>query len=115
MPDPDELVILDENIEVTDMWRRLNHLVPEPQCSTGADRIIEWHDVRPQPSRETMAAVDLADVEVSEQDAADEQGNVPSQRHLIRFMWKMFNNIRVLEGKQPVAWKVFVKQMRTET
>ncbi len=101
--------------EITDMWRKLNHLVPEPQCSTRGNNITEWHDTRTMPTYDELAAVLIADVEVSEQDVADERGEVPSQRHMLRLLWKMFNSIRVLESKPPIAWKNFIRRIRDIT
>lgn len=38
-------------------WQKLNHLVPEPDCSTRGEEITEWRDVRPQPTNVTINAV----------------------------------------------------------
>ena len=54
-------------------WRKLNHLVPVPQCRTKDGVITEWKDARPQPSDNDINAVDINDVEAreSENEAAN--------------------------------------------
>jgi len=46
---------------IDSLWKRLNHLVPEPQCRTfGNDYSrIEWNDARPMPTAEELLAIDV--------------------------------------------------------
>jgi hypothetical protein len=54
------------------LWRKLNYLVPEPQCHTKEDQIIEWTDARPQPTQAEIDAVSMSDVNDAEKDARKE-------------------------------------------
>ena len=42
---------------MSSFWEKLNHLVPEPNCKTRGNKIIEWNDERPQPSNSAINAV----------------------------------------------------------
>jgi len=50
-------------------WRKLNFLVPEPQCRTEDGVITEWTDARPQPTQTEIDAVNMTDVNASELEA----------------------------------------------
>ena len=44
---------------IDNLWIRLNHLVPEPLCSTSKAGISKWRDSRQQPTEEELMAVDV--------------------------------------------------------
>jgi hypothetical protein len=44
------------------LWRKLNYLVPDPQCRTKEGVITEWTDARPQPTQAEIDAVSMSDV-----------------------------------------------------
>ena len=47
-------------------WRRLNYLIPEPQCNTRAGIITLWYDGRTQPTDNEINVVDLLLVDAAE-------------------------------------------------
>lgn len=76
-------------------WRKLNHLVPEPQCRTDEGIITEWKDSRPQPSQAEIDAVSEADVLASESLAAAAASITPEIELMIEFL---FNNVPALSA-----------------
>lgn len=48
-------------------WRKLNYLIPGPDCSTKGNIITEWRDARPQPTDLEIDLVDINDVIAKEQ------------------------------------------------
>jgi hypothetical protein len=119
-------------------WRKLNHLIPEPQCSTkgtkqlvdpeaheaavlelGEDApapdvndglITKWHDVRPQPTRREIFEVDMADVEATE--LAHQENNFEIKNAIKQLAKAAFiheNKFRAIEGKAPITFRQFVK------
>lgn len=49
--------------------RKLEYLVPQPDCDTSGGVIIAWRDARPQPTYDEIEAVLDADVEAAELEA----------------------------------------------
>lgn len=47
-------------------WRKLNYLVPEPQCRTEEGVVTEWTDSRRQPTQAQIDAVNMSLVEARE-------------------------------------------------
>ena len=91
-------------------WRKLNYLVPNPDCDTKGGAITEWRDARPQPTDEEIAAVSIADVEQREQEENEDNFRVDDGvRILAKAVWNHENRIRALEGKNPVTFRVFVR------
>lgn len=82
------------------LWRKLNHLVPEPQCRTANNQIIAWTDSRTQPTQTEIDAVTDADMVSSELDT--EANNALSiskiERLLFEINFDQENRLRVLEG-----------------
>ncbi len=98
-----------------DMHRKLNHLVPVPDCDTRGDVIEVWRDARPQPSYEDIFAVDIADVEVAEEERETELLRfIDPTLRLARITFKQENRLRSLEGRQPILWKQFARKIRNE-
>lgn len=48
------------------LWKRINHLVPEPQCTTKGDKIIKWTDKRKRPTKAQLEAVDIQSIIIVE-------------------------------------------------
>jgi hypothetical protein len=89
-------------------WKKLNYLVPEPQCRTESGIVTEWRDARPQPSQGEIDAV--TDAQVLDQEAETQLDNdsYPDITiQTLKGMHLMFNKIRVLEGKSTVTRRVF--------
>jgi hypothetical protein len=86
-------------------WRKLNVLVPNPDCSTKDGEITEWRDVRPQPTTEEIEAVTNQMVEDSELDTeaggALNISKVDKLLFLVNFDQE--NRLRVLEGRTNVT------------
>lgn len=57
---------------VVSSWRKLNHLVPSPDCTTKNNQIIEWRDARQQP---TQAQIDA----VLDQNVIDSENNLSEE------------------------------------
>ena len=55
-------------------WRKLNFLVPEPQCNITDDVITDWFDTRSQPNDAAINAVSLTAIETREQSEAFDKG-----------------------------------------
>ncbi len=116
-------------------WRKLNHLVPEPQCNTkGVKTIVgdqgeqdegfvfdendglitAWHDVRPQPTNREIFDVDMADVEVSELEHQENNFIIEDMlKKLGKAVYLQHNMVRELEGKQPITFRKFVQFVKT--
>ena len=116
-------------------WRKLNHLVPEPQCSTkGIKQIVgdqgeqpedfefdmldgtitEWHDTRPQPTNREIFNVVMADVEVSELEHQENNFDIEDMlKKLGKAVYLQHNMVRELQGKQPIGFRKFVQFVKT--
>ena len=94
-------------------WRKLNHICPEPQCRTKNGVITEWTDSRPQPTDAEIDAVDIVDVEAVEAQKEEDNFNFPDVMITIaKALHYQQNQIRALEGKQPITLKQVVKALR---
>ena len=53
------------------LWRRLNHLVPDPMCGTRGDEYdsIEWTDARTKPTATELQAITEAEMASAELEA----------------------------------------------
>ena len=94
-------------------WRKLNHLVPDPQCKTNDGIITEWTDARTQPTDAEIDAVDIVDVEAAELQKEEDNFNF---KDVMITIAKAFHNhenrLRALEGKSSVTLKQVVKALR---
>ncbi len=98
-------------------WAKLNHLLPEPQCSTrtenGVFTISNWKDPRPQPTMAEIDAVTDADVDADIEKLEEDNFNWDG---IMQTIAKAFHNhenrLRALEGKQPINLRQVVKALR---
>ena len=89
-------------MKIKDVWKRLNYLVPEPQCRTRDGEIFEWKDTRPQPTEAALLAVDLAVADTAREDKEDDErvnSGVGIEKALMRLLFNYNNRIRILEGE----------------
>ncbi len=62
---------------MSSLWQKINHLVPEPQCRTRGNGIIEWSDSRAQPTDAELNAVKQSDIRERKKDSdAEKLGDV---------------------------------------
>ncbi len=54
---------------MSSIWEKLNYLVPEPQCRTRGNEIIEWSDSRAQPTDVELNAVKQSDIRERRKDS----------------------------------------------
>ncbi len=94
-------------------WRKLNYLVPNPQCRTDDGVITEWTDARLQPTDTEINAVLESDIQAIESQAEEDNFNFPD---VMKTIAKAFHNhenrIRALEGKQSVTKRQVIKALR---
>ena len=94
-------------------WRKLNYLVPDPDCDTKGGAITEWRDARPQPTDAEIAAVSIADVEQREQEENEDNFRVEDHAKILaRVAWNHENRIRVIEGRPEIAFRQFVRAVK---
>ena len=95
-------------------WHKLNYLVPNPDCDTKAGVITKWRDARPQPTDAEIAAVSIADVEQREQEENEDNFRVGDHAKILaRVAWSHENRIRVIEGKPEIAFRQFVRAVKS--
>ncbi len=89
---------------IKDGWRKLNYLVPEPQCKTRDGEIIEWTDARRQPTTAEIKAVRIADVEQRERDGRVEKFEFPgSNAAIIAALYEHESKLRVINNEPPIT------------
>ena len=94
-------------------WRKLNYLVPEPDCDTDDNAITEWRDARPQPTDTEINAVNLSDVQAKEDNDKEERGEFKDAIiQITKAMRLIANKQRVVEGKTPLPMKQYIKTLR---
>lgn len=94
-------------------FRKLNFLVPDPQCKTVDNAIVEWSDTRARPTDDEINAIDMADVEAKEAEDLEEKMEIPDVHVVIaKGLLDHENRIRALEGKKPVKLKQLIKAIR---
>lgn len=54
-------------MKIDNLWKRINAIVPNPQCMTIGDTIIKWDDDREQPTDQELLAVNIPEIEAWEQ------------------------------------------------
>lgn len=91
---------------IPDLWRRLNCLVPEPQCRTFGDEyeMIQWTDSRLLPTETELLACTEADI-VDAEVITEISNKIETDKafKLLFFLnLDQENRIRVLEGKLPI-------------
>jgi hypothetical protein len=94
-------------------WRKLNYLVPSPQCKTRDGVVTEWSDARSQPSQAEIDAVDEADVVQSETDAQDSSFDFPGV--LVTILKALHNHevrIRTIEGRESRTLREVARMLR---
>ncbi len=100
---------------INDLWKRLNHLVPGPNCSTFGDEyeLIEWNDTRPKPSETDLTNITKVDLDVTDKELRI--GGKWSSR-FVKFLFlvhfNMENRMRVLEGKSKITQKQYFDALR---
>ena len=88
---------------ISNLWRRLNFLVPEPICRTKGDEYsdITWDDARPIPTTTELLAI-------SGQEMADEELNIEAGREIdsnrlnkliFSINFNQENRLRIIENK----------------
>ena len=95
-------------------YRKLSYLVPDADCDTSSGIITVWRDARPQPTYEEINAVADADVEQKKQE--DDEDNFRVDNHakiLATVAWNHENRIRVIEGRPEIAFRQFVRAVKT--
>jgi hypothetical protein len=98
-------------------WRKLNYLVPEPQCRTRDGAILEWSDARPQPTDTEINAIDIADVDAADA-AAQEASELANFNHegvlltIAKGFHELENRVRVLEGRPAVTLQQVIQALK---
>lgn len=97
-------------------WRKLNHLVPEPDCDTVNDQIVTWRDTRPQPTDVEIDVVTAAQVNASELDteASNALESDKIKRLLFEVNFEQENRVRALESKPAITkaqYKAAIKDL----
>ena len=91
---------------IPDLWRRLNYLVPEPQCRTFGDEydLIQWTDSRTLPTENELLAV--TEAVMLEDDLNTEITSKLDDDKVVKLLFfvnlDQENRIRVLEGKPQI-------------
>lgn len=91
---------------IPELWRRLNYLVPEPQCATFGDEydLIQWTDARSCPSEtelQNVTEAQLVDAELDEE--INTKIDTDRAIKLLFFVnLDQENRIRLLEGKTEI-------------
>lgn len=95
------------------LWRKLNHLVPEPKCrveSRDVDGILEekvhaWTDERPQPTQIALDNIQESDLIATELDkeASLTIDSDKFKKLLFEINFDQENRLRVLEGNPPIT------------
>jgi len=94
-------------------WRKLNHLVPEPDCDTDDNAITEWRDARPQPTDAEINAVNLSAVQAKEDNDKEERGEFQGAIiQITKALRLIVNKQRVADGKTPLTMKQYIKALR---
>jgi len=94
-------------------WRKLNYLIPDPDCDTNDNAITEWRDARPQPTDAEINAVNLSDVQAKEDNDKEDRGEFPNVIiQIAKALRLIVNKQRVAEGKQPLTMKQYIKALR---
>lgn len=86
-------------------WRKLNHLVPSPQCKTKNGEIIGWMDERTQPTQEEIDAVQESDVIASEleREAIAEIESTKLLKLIFNINFDQENRLRITEGNPTIT------------
>lgn len=97
-------------------WQKLNHLLPDPQCRTKGNQIIEWTDARPQPTDDEINAVLDADVQAAIDDALLDRLEGDGSNDVLLIIAKAFHNhenrIRALEGDPAVTLRQVIAALK---
>lgn len=90
---------------MANFWQKLNYLVPEPQCRTKNNQIIEWTDSRVQPTDAEINVITDGQVEDSELDkeANGALENEKVKRLLFEINFEQENRMRVLESRPTIT------------
>lgn len=96
---------------IPDLWRRLNCLVPEPQCKTFGDEyeMIQWTDSRTLPTENELLActeADIVDAEVITE-ISNKLDSDKAFKLLFFLNLDQENRIRLLEGKNVIDQAVY--------
>ena len=98
---------------IPDLWRRLNCLIPDPDCRTFGEEydLIQWTDLRPLPSESELSAITEAVIIDAELNAEIDSKIETDKAFKLLFFLNLDqeNRIRVLEGK-PVIDQATYKQ-----
>lgn len=67
---------------MNDLWKRLNILVPEPQCRTFGNNynLIIWEDVRPLPTEAALLAVTQEQIDAPELERQARRADLANRR-----------------------------------
>jgi len=94
-------------------WRSLNHLCPEPQCSTKDGVITDWNDSRPQPTAAEIDAVRIQDIKDTESQVEEDNFSFPGVMVTIaKALHNHENRIRALEGRPEITLGQTIRAIR---
>jgi HAMP domain-containing protein len=88
------LVWCNQAFAIDNLWVRINHLVPNPQCTTKGNQITSWSDPRAQPTNEELAALDI-DVVLAEHKA----NKMPPVAAQIEAIWEQLEETGLTNQK----------------
>lgn len=96
---------------IPDLWRRLNYLIPSPECRTFGDEydLTQWTDARTLPTESALMAVTEA-VMIEDEILTEINSKLEVDKafKLLFFInLDTENRIRVLEGKLEITQEVY--------
>lgn len=107
-------------LEAASRWQKLNYLIPEPKCRMTEDvngllQIIEWTDIRPQPTDGQIDAVLEQDVLDSalDKEASDAMESDKVKRLIFEIDFDQENRLRVLEGRPAITKTQYKDALKT--
>ena len=95
------------------IWPKLNYLVPEPQCETREDEILNWKDSRPQPTQAELDAVTQAQIDSTKKESRLRGKFTSREDTSLLLYYKIDKRLRVLEGKPAITKEQFWNGVKT--